>query len=143
MRTVLASGACLTFLEAPPSPNSILTTELMRLTLRAALVLGALLHLAGCDQWALSVGGDGLLFIGITGDDHPGRFRIRARQADGTRLLDLPPSGQLQLGGLAPGTVELTLLLPPGCQVNGANPQVLTVGADQTAAVGFEVRCNP
>lgn len=115
----------------------------MPTTFRAALVLGSLLHLTGCDQWALSIGGDGLLFIGVIGDDHPGRFRIRARQAEGTQLLDVPPSGQLNLSGLAPGTVELTLLLPPGCQVAGPNPQTLMVSPDQASRVAFDVRCNP
>ena len=108
----------------------------------AALALAALL-LAGCDQWSLSVGGNGLLFIGVTGDDHPGRFRVRARQAEGTRLLDVPASGHLNLSGLAPGVVELTLLLPPGCQVTGANPQTLTVSADQPSEAAFDVRCSP
>lgn len=108
----------------------------------AALALGGLL-LGGCDQWALSVGGNGLLFIGVTGDAHPGRFRVRARQAEGTRLLDMPASGQLNLSGLAPGVVELTLLLPPGCQVTGANPQTLTVSADQPSEAAFDVRCSP
>jgi hypothetical protein len=114
----------------------------LRTRLRAALLLGGLL-LAGCDQWALSVGGNGLIFIGVTGDDHPGRFRVRARQADGTRLLDMPASGELNLSGLAPGAVELTLLLPPGCRVAGANPQTLTITPDQPARAAFEVRCSP
>lgn len=107
----------------------------------AALALGLLL--AGCDQWALSVGGNGLLFVGVIGDDHSGPFRVRARQAEGTRLLDVPPSGQLNLSGLAPGAVELTLLVPPGCQVAGANPQTLTVSPDQALQAAFEVRCSP
>jgi hypothetical protein len=110
--------------------------------LPTALALGGLL-LAGCDQWALSIGGDGLLFIGVTGDDHPGRFQLRARQAEATRLLDLPASGQLNLSGLAPGPVELTLLLPPGCRVTGANPQTLMVNPDQAASVAFDVHCSP
>src|SRR3954447_7377043 len=107
----------------------------------AALAVGGLL-LAGCDQWALSVGGNGLVFIGVTGDDHPGRFRVRARQAEGTRLLDVPASGELNLSGLAPGAVELTLLLPPGCRVAGANPQTLTIIPDQAARAAFDVRCS-
>ncbi len=114
----------------------------LRSRLPAALALGGLL-LAGCNQWALSIGGNGLLFIGVTGDDHPGRFRLRARQAEGTRFLDVPASGQLNLDGLAPGVVELTLLLPPGCQVAGANPQTLMVSPDQGSRVAFDVRCNP
>ena len=108
----------------------------------AALALGGLL-LSGCDQWALSIGGDGLLFIGVIGDDHPGRFRIRARQAEATRLQDVPASGQLNLSGLAPGAVELTLLLPPGCQVAGPNPQTLMVNPDRAARAAFDVHCSP
>jgi hypothetical protein len=114
------------------------------MTLPAALALTSLL-LTGCDRWALSIGGDGLLFIGVVGDDQhqPGRFRVRARQAEGTRLLDLPASGQLSLSGLAPGAVELTLLVPSGCQVAGANPQTLMVSPDQPARAAFAVRCSP
>ena len=113
------------------------------MTLPAALALTSLL-LTGCDRWALSIGGDGLLFVGVVGDGGPaaGRFRIRARQAEATRLLDLPASGELSLGGLAPGEVELTLLLPPGCQVAGANPETLMVNPDQPSRAAFHVRCG-
>ena len=117
----------------------------MRSPLPAALALANLL-LMGCDRWALSIGGDGLLFIGISGDDHhqPGRFRVRTREVDGaTRILDVPASGQLSLSGLPAGTVELTLLLPPGCRVAGPNPQTLMVTADQAANAAFDVRCSP
>jgi hypothetical protein len=107
----------------------------------AALAVGGLL-LAGCDQWALSIGGNGVLFIGVLGDDHPGRFRLRTRQAEGTRLLEVPASGQLNLTGLVPGAVELTLLLPSGCRVAGANPQTLMVSPDQASRVAFDVHCN-
>jgi hypothetical protein len=111
---------------------------------RTGLVLTSLLTLVACDQWALSIGGNGLLFIGVTGDDHPGRFRVRTREADGaSRTLDVPASGQLSLRGLPAGTVELTLLLPPECRVAGPNPQTLTVTADQTASAAFDVRCRP
>jgi hypothetical protein len=113
----------------------------LRSRLPAALALGGLL-LIGCDQWALSINGNGLLFIGVIGDNHPGRFRVRARQAEGaTRLLEVPASGQLNLSGLAAGAVELTLLLPPGCRVAGANPQTLMVSPDQAANATFDVRC--
>jgi hypothetical protein len=109
----------------------------------AALAFSGLL-LAGCDQWALSVGGNGLLFIGVIGDDHPGRFRVRAREADGaTRILDVPASGQLSLSGIPAGTVEVTLLLPSGCRVAGPNPQTLMVTPDQAADAAFDVRCSP
>ena len=109
-----------------------------------ATVLALGLLLTACDQWALSIGGDGLLFIGVIGDDQPGRFRVRARQAEGApRLLDVPASGQLSLSGLPAGPVELTLLLPPGCQVAGPNPQTLMVSPDQAARAAFDVRCSP
>lgn len=115
------------------------------MTLPAALALASLL-LTGCDRWALSIGGDGLLFIGVVGDSNhqPGRFRVRAREADGaTRIMDVPASGQLSLSGLPAGTVELTLLLPSGCRVAGPNPQTLMVTPDQPANAAFEVRCRP
>jgi hypothetical protein len=111
----------------------------------AALALASLL-LTGCDRWALSIGGDGLLFIGVVGDNYhqPGRFRVRAREADGaTRILDVPASGQLSLSGLAAGAVELTLLLPPGCRAASPNPQTLTVTPDQPANAAFDVLCSP
>jgi hypothetical protein len=120
-------------------------SDLVRISssVRAGLALAGLLTLMACDQWALSVGGNGLVFVGVTSDDHPGRFRLRARQAEGTRLLDVPVSGQLNLSGLAPGVVELTLLLPSGCRVAGANPQTLVVSADQATRAAFDVRCSP
>lgn len=102
--------------------------------------------LAACDQWALSVGGNGLMFIGVIGDNHhfPGRFRVRALEADGaTRILDLPAAGHLRLSGLTAGEVELTLLVPPGCRVAGPNPQTLLVASDQPVDVAFEVHCSP
>jgi hypothetical protein len=117
----------------------------MRSPLPAALAFASLV-LTGCDRWALSIGGDGLLFVGVVGDNdhHPGRFRVRTREPDGaTRILDVPASGQLSLSGLAAGTVELTLLLPPGCRVAGLNPQTLMVTADQAANAAFDVRCSP
>jgi len=120
-----------------------MSTQPTSASIRAGLALAGLLTFTACDRWALSVGGNGLIFIGVSGDPNPGRFRVRARQAEGTRLLAVPASGQLSLGGLAPGEVELTLLLPPGCRVSSANPQTLMVSADQTNRAAFAVRCSP
>jgi hypothetical protein len=113
--------------------------------LRAALGLAGLLLLAACDQWHLSINGDGLVFISVIGD-HGGprdRFRLRTRDAGGTtQIVDLPPTGQLTLTPVADGALELTLLAPEGCQVAEPNPQTLTVSAGQESRVAFDVRCG-
>lgn len=113
----------------------------LRSRLPAALTLGVL-FLPGCDQWALSIDSNGLVFISIIGEGHSGQFRLRAQQAEGTQFLDVPASGRLSVSGLAPGAVELTLLLPPGCQVAGPNPQTLMVSSDQPVNAAFDVRCG-
>jgi len=121
-----------------------MSTQPTAASIRAGLAFAGLLTLTACDQWALSVGGNGLIFVGVSGNANPAwRFRVRARQAEATQLLDVPASGELSLGGLAPGEVELTLLLPPACRVGGANPQTLMVSADQPTRAVFSVRCSP
>jgi hypothetical protein len=111
----------------------------------AAFALVALLLLTACDQWALFVTSDGVLSISIFSDGFQPqeRFRVRARQADGTiRVVDLPASGPLTLSGATGSTVELTLLSPEGCRVRAPNPRVVSVGSDQTVGVVFDVRCG-
>jgi hypothetical protein len=111
----------------------------------SALALGGTLpSVAACDQWALRVNSDGLLSIQIVSDGgrSQGRFRVRARQADGSRVLDVPASGQLSLADLSPGKVELTLLLPAGCRVSGPNPRSMTLAPNDAVSVAFEVRCG-
>lgn len=110
-----------------------------------ALSCAAFLSLAACEQWHLSVNGDGLLFVSVIGDDvHPrDRFRVRTRDANGTvRVLEVPSSGRLTLRPVTAGTLELTLLPPTGCTVSGPNPQLLTVAADAAVRVSFDVRCE-
>jgi hypothetical protein len=126
-----------------PGSSDLVAFPFLRSSLRA-LSWGALLYLAGCDQWHLSINGDGLLFVSIIGDDTSprDRFRVRTLDAEGTvQVLDVPSSGRLTLSPVAAGTLELTLLPPAGCTVTGANPQVLTVAADKTVRVSFDVRC--
>lgn len=109
-----------------------------------ALSCGAILSLAACDQWHLSVNGDGLLFVSVIGDDvHPrDRFRVRTRDINGTvRILDVPSSGRLTLSPVTAGTLELTLLPPEGCTVADPNPQFLTVASGGSVRVSFDVRC--
>ena len=109
------------------------------------LALAALLLLTGCNQWALFVNSDGVLSVSIfsDGSQPQDRFRIRARQADGTlRILDLPASGPLTLSGAAGSTVELTLLTPDGCRVSAPNPRTASPGPDQTVGVVFDVQCD-
>jgi hypothetical protein len=111
----------------------------------AGLALAALLLLTGCDQWAFFVNSDGVLSVSIfsDGSQPQDRFRIRARQADGTlRILDLPASGPLTLSGAAGSTVELTLLTPDGCRVSAPNPRTASPGPDQTVGVVFDVQCD-
>lgn len=108
------------------------------------VLVAAGLLLPGCDQWHLSINSDGLLFVSIIGDDAGprDRFRVRTLDAGGTvQILDVPSSGRLRLSPVAAGTLELTLLPPAGCTVAGPNPRVLTVAADKTVRVSFDVRC--
>jgi hypothetical protein len=115
----------------------------MSLSRPAALVLSSLL-LIGCDQWALSFGGNGLVFVGVIGDNQglPGRYRVRIRQADAVRVLEVPASGQLDLSDFDDGPVELTLLLPEGCRASSPNPRTLMVSGDQPVSASFHVRCG-
>jgi hypothetical protein len=111
----------------------------------AALAVAALLLLSACDQWALLVNSDGVLSVSIfsDGSQPQDRFRIRAREGDGTiRVLDLPASGPLTLSGSAGSTVELTLLSPEGCRVSAPNPRTVSPGSDQTVGVVFDVHCG-
>ena len=130
---------------APSIPGSCdpVSSPLLGSSLRA-IACGALLYVAGCDQWHLSINGDGLLFVSVIGDGAgpQGRFRARTLDAEATvQVLDVPSSGRLTLSPVAAGTLELTLLPPAGCTVTGANPRVLTVAADKTVRTNFDVRC--
>jgi hypothetical protein len=112
--------------------------------LRAALGLAGLLHLVACDQWHLSINGDGLVFVSVIGDqgEHRERFRLRTREADSAvRILDVPASGQLTLEPAVDGPLELTLLTPEGCRVVGPNPRTLTAIAGQEIRSAFDVHC--
>lgn len=110
-----------------------------------AFSCGVLLHVAGCDQWHLSINSDGLVFISIIGeDDQPrDRFRVRTRRSDGSvQMLDVPASGRLTLTSLTDGPLELTLLAPDGCRVNGPNPRTVNASAGEEIRVAFDVRCS-
>lgn len=122
-----------------------MSTRPLRPFVPPAIALAVLLQLAGCDQWALLVNSDGVLSISIFSDGFQAadRFRIRARQADGTtQVLEVPPSGSTTLSGAAGSPVELTLLPPLGCQVSAPNPRTVSVGADETISVAFDVHCT-
>jgi hypothetical protein len=56
--------------------------------------------------------------------------------------MDVPASGNVSLGNLAAGQLELTLLAPEGCRVTSPNPRTLMVNADESVNVGFEVHCS-
>jgi hypothetical protein len=127
-----------------PGSSDLVAFSFLRSSLRT-LSCGALLYLAGCDEWHLSINGDGLLFVSIIGDDTGprDRFRVRTLDAEGTvQVLEVPSSGRLTLSPVAVGTLELTLLPPAGCTVTGANPQMLNVAADRTVRTNFDVRCG-
>ncbi|MEO8090479.1 MAG: hypothetical protein ABI703_09295 [Gemmatimonadales bacterium] len=112
---------------------------------RIPLALVVLLHLAACDQWHLSINSDGLVFVSVigAGAEPRGRFRIRTREAGGTtRTLEVPTSGEMTLTPLSAGDLEVTLLMPDGCEASGPNPQRLGVFGGQEARVSFEVRCG-
>jgi hypothetical protein len=113
--------------------------------LRAALCLAALLQLAACDQWHLSINSDGLVFVSVIGSgaEHRERFRVRTRGAGGTtRTLDVPASGELTLAPVAEGELQVALLSPEGCRVSGPNPLTVTVVGDQEVRLVFDVRCG-
>ena len=117
----------------------------VRFPLRAALAAGCVLSLTACDQWALMVNSDGILHISIASDGFQagGRYRIRTREADGTtRLLDVSDSGVTTFRSGSAGPLELTLLTPQQCQVSPPNPRTLTVAADHTVSVAFDVHCD-
>jgi hypothetical protein len=114
--------------------------------LRVGVALGSSVLLSGCDQWALSIDSNGLLFISITSDggQRQGGFRVRATQSGGlSRVMDVPTSGRLSLDGFSAGQVEVTLLPPLGCQVSSPNPQALQVGTGGGVNATFNVRCAP
>jgi hypothetical protein len=114
---------------------------LLRVALSAA---GGGTLLGGCDQWALFVSSDGVLAITIVSDGYTiGRFRILSRELNGeSRVTDVPRSGQLTLGGLKPGEVEVTLLAPAQCRVAAPNPRTLIAERDGTVRVDFSVQCG-
>ena len=113
-------------------------------SIQAGLALAGLLTLTACDQWALLIGGNGLVFVAVIGDNQslPGRYRVRARQADAVRVVEIPASGQLDLSGFDTGPLELTLVVPDGCRVTSPNPRTLMVSGDQPVNAAFEVRCG-
>jgi hypothetical protein len=114
--------------------------------LRAALsAAGGATVLGGCDQWALFISSDGVLAIRVVSDGYTigRRFQIQSRELNGvSRVTDVPPSGQLTLNGLKPGEVEVTLLVPPQCQVAAPNPRTVIAEADGTISVDFTVDCH-
>jgi hypothetical protein len=114
--------------------------------LLVGVAVGSSSLLLGCDQWALSIDSNGLLFISIISDggQRQGGFRVRAAQSGGlSRTMNVPSSGRLSLDGLSAGQVEVTLLPPAGCQVSSPNPQSLQVGTGGGVNATFNVRCVP
>ena len=117
----------------------------LRATLRTAALVAVLLPMTACEAWHLSLSSDGLVFVsvvGITGE--PGHhFRVRTRDAGGaTRTIDLPPSRELTLSPGVDGALELNLLAPAGCQVQGANPRTVVVAMGGETRLVFDVRCS-
>jgi hypothetical protein len=115
------------------------------LSKRQAPILLALL--AACDQWALSINSGGLLFISVVEDGRqpPRRtgYRMRLRDAAGAvRDVDLPVGGDYRLELAAPGSVELTLVPPAGCAVEGANPRTVSLdSAEEPVRARFTLHC--
>ena len=115
------------------------------LILPKALAITGLCLLPGCDQWHLSINSDGLIFISVAGDgiDTGDRFRVRVRNDDGgVRTLELPASRQLTVAAEPDRTVQLTLLVPEGCRIDGINPQTVTATAARSNRVDFAVHCG-
>jgi hypothetical protein len=106
-----------------------------------------LAFLVACDYWALSINSGGFLFIAVVEDGqqpprHTG-YRMRLRDGAGTvREVDVPAGGDYRLELPASGSVELTLLPPVGCAVEGANPRTVSLGsAEEPARALFTLRC--
>jgi hypothetical protein len=106
----------------------------------APLVLALL---GGCDDTFISVSSDGNIQVAVTtsgSDLDTDGFRIIV---DGN--LDQPVStgGTVTLAGLTPGDHSVRLTgLANNCRVEGDNPRTVSVEADGTAAVSFDVRCS-
>jgi hypothetical protein len=116
-----------------------------RLSIAEALVLGTLVSAASCEQWFLAVNSDGLLFVSVVVVDDGRRdpFSLRIRDANGlVRMREVPPSGRVTLSALADGPLELTLVTPEGCQVDGANPRTVTVASGEPVRANFKVACG-
>ena len=112
--------------------------------LQAAFIFASVSPLlTACDQWALLVNTDGVLHIAIVSyGDAPGRFRVRARASDGRSwIMDVPPSGKLDLSAMEARELELTLLAPPACRVEPPNPQTINGNMNETVNVAFDVHC--
>lgn len=115
------------------------------LTLPKALAIAWLWLLPGCDEWHLSINSDGLIFISVAGDgiESRDRFRVRVRNDEGgVRILELPESRQLTMPEQPDRTVQLTLLVPEGCRVDGVNPQTVTATAATSERADFTVHCG-
>jgi hypothetical protein len=120
-------------------------TRRARFPWRGTLAFACLLPLSACDQWALMVNSDGILFVSIVSDGFRGedRFRVRTRESDGTtRLLEVPASGKMSFRSGSADPLELTLVAPPRCRVSAPNPRSVTVAAEQTVTVAFDVHCD-
>jgi hypothetical protein len=109
----------------------------------ARLALAGLVFASGCGDTFISTDSDGRLEVIISssggGADDDG-FSITV---DGGTAAILTQGGRAVLTGLSPGSHTVLLGgLAENCAVIGANPSTVTVGADGTAAVTFEVFCQ-
>ena len=111
--------------------------------MHARLAFVALVFAVGCGDTFISVDSEGRLEVVVSssgdGVDDDG-FTITVDGADAGLLAQ---GGRATLNGLSPGTHTVLLGgLAGNCAVVGANPRSVTVGADGTAAVTFDVFCE-
>lgn len=111
---------------------------------RVCLMAVALLALSGCDDDDPIAPETGTLEVEVTvagdGTDDDG-FQLQLDQASTTQPVD--PDNPLTLQDVDAGdhSVELTDVAD-NCTVDGDNPRTVTVTADATETVTFEVTCQ-
>jgi hypothetical protein len=88
--------------------------------------------------------GTGRIEVTITADEAAPEGVGYTLTLNGTDPRLLPSAGTVIYAGVPSGTHRVLLFgLPEGCEVRGANPQVVQVADDATVPVAFSVGCLP
>ena len=115
---------------------------------RCRLELGPALLLAGlaaaCNDATRETSGIGRIEVTIVADAAAPPDVGYTLTLNGREPRLLPTAGTIAYTGVPPGTHTVLLFgLPAGCEVRGANPQLVHVFGDRTVAVEFSVGCAP